>query len=166
MHDLKSVRNANRVLKSMDEYLNSFRNDIEKVYYLSKKGREYIGASASKARAKTQNVGHFLTRNQLYVHLNQPRTWQNEMKLKVGDFYVMCDAKFEENGMPVFVEVDCQQHMIINKSKADKYRKLKELAGNFKFKLIWVTEIESRREKLRELSIGLPNEIYTLGEIS
>lgn len=165
MHDLKSVRNANRVLKSMDEYLNSFRNDIEKVYYLSKKGREYIGASELKARAKTQNVGHFLTRNQLFVHLKQPRTWRNEIKIKVGDFYVVCDAKFEENGIPVFVEVDCQQQMIINKSKVDKYRKLREMTKK-DFKLIWVTEIESRREKLRELSIGLPNEIYTLGEIS
>ena len=89
----------------------------------------------------------------------------NEIKIKVGDFYVVCDAKFEENGVPVFVEVDCQQQMIINKSKVDKYRKLREMT-NKDFKLIWVTEIESRREKLRELSIGLPNHVYTLGEIS
>ncbi|MBT2603710.1 replication-relaxation family protein [Bacillus sp. ISL-53] len=163
MHDLKSVRNANRVLQSMSEYLGSFRNDIEKVYYLNKKGREYVGCNI--ARAKTQNVGHFLARNQLFVHLKQPRTWQNELKIKAGNLSLVCDAKFEENGVPVFVEVDCQQHMIVNKSKVDKYRKIKEMTG-FHFKLVWVTEIESRKDKLRELSFGLPGHVYTLGEIS
>jgi len=86
------------------------------------------------------------------------------MKIKAGDFSVICDAKFEDNGIPVFVEVDCQQQMIINKQKADKYRKLKEMTGQ-KFYLIWVTEIESRKDKLRELSFGLPGRVYTLGEI-
>lgn len=146
----------------MSEYLGSFRNDLEKVYYLNKKGREYVGCNV--ARAKTQNVGHFLTRNQLYMHLKQPRTWQNEIKIKAGDLYVTCDAKFEDNGVPVFVEVDCQQQMIINKQKAEKYRKIKEMTG-FNFQLVWVTEIESRQDKLRELSIGIPGRVYTLEEI-
>ncbi|MGE7880176.1 replication-relaxation family protein [Peribacillus muralis] len=162
MHDLKSVRNANRILKSMSEFLGSFRNDLEKVYYLNKKGREHVGCNI--ARHKTQNIDHFLTRNQLYVHLKQPRTWQNELRIKAGDFSVICDAKFEDNGIPVFVEVDCQQHMIINKQKADKYRKLKEITGQ-KFHLIWVTEIESRKDKLRELSFGIPGRVYSLNEI-
>ncbi|MFJ7681142.1 replication-relaxation family protein [Peribacillus butanolivorans] len=162
MHKLKSARNANRILQSMSEYLSSFRKDVEKVYYLNKKGREYVGCKNS--RAKTQNIGHFLTRNQLFVHLKQPRTWQNELKIKAGDFSVICDAKFEDNGIPVFVEVDCQQMMMINKQKADKYRKLKEMTGQ-KFYLIWVTEIESRKDKLRKLSFGLPGRVYTLSEI-
>lgn len=146
----------------MSEYLGSFRNDLEKVYYLNKRGREYVGCNI--ARSKTQNVGHFLTRNQLYVHLKQPRTWQNEMKIKAGDLCVTCDAKFEDNGVPVFVEVDCQQQMNVNKQKADKYRQIKEMTG-FNFQLVWVTEIESRQDKLRELSFGIPGRVYTLSEI-
>ena len=74
LHDLKGVRNANRILQGMSEYLGTFRHEKEKVYYLSQKGRDQI--ASFNIRKKTQNIEHFLLRNQLYIHLEKPKGWR------------------------------------------------------------------------------------------
>ena len=162
IHDLKSPRNANRILNSMSDYLSSFRLGLEKVYYLNKNGREFVNQPT--VRKKTPNVEHFLTRNQLWIYMQRPKEWKNEAKVIVGDSSIVCDAQTYQGDIPVFIEVDVSQSMQVNKQKIQKYRKLKELSKD-PFYVVWVTKIDSRRKRISELSQGLPGYIYTLEEI-
>ena len=162
IHRLGGDRNANRILNDMGGYLGTFRHGLENVYYLNKDGRDRVGAEV--IRKKTPNIQHFLLRNQLWIHLNMPRTWENEIKLSVGDISIISDAKFEKNGIKVFVEVDRTQPMSKNRAKIERYKKIKELTGE-SFHLLWITELESRRPKLNELMAGLNGRVYTLKEI-
>lgn len=162
IHNLKGDRNANRILNDMGQYLHSFRNGLENVYYLSKEGRERIKHDV--IRKKTPQVQHYLLRNQLWIHLKYPATWKNEVKIKVGDLSVVCDAIFKNNKTNVFVEVDLSQPMAENKRKIDKYRKIRDLTKQ-EFILVWVTELESRRAKLTELMDDLQGKVYTQIEI-
>lgn len=164
MHNIKTSANANRVLRGLSEYVSSFRFGLEKVYYLNKAGRERV--QCTKIRKKTPNVQHYLLRNQFYIYKKYPATWENEMKFKVDKISLICDAEYREfyNGKRCFVEIDISQPMSNNKSKIDKYRKIKELTGA-DFNLIWVTELESRRHKLMKMCEGLPGKVYTLQDI-
>lgn len=162
VHNLKGDRNANRFLNDMSQYLCSYRHGLENVYYLSKEGRERIKCEV--IRKKTPNIQHFLLRNQLWIYLKCPSSWQNEIKVNVGDTSIICDAKYNMNGVPVFVEVDISQPMNVNKRKIDKYKRMKELT-NEPFHLAWVTEIGSRRPKLIELCEGLSGRVFTFNEI-
>lgn len=162
IHDLKSPRNANRILNSMSDYLSSFRLGLEKVYYLNKNGRELVNNHV--IRKKTPNVEHYLTRNQLWIHMQKPTEWENEVKLKAGDFSIVCDAKTVQRDIPVFVEVDVTQSMQENKRKIEKYKELKKV-GKQKFHVVWVTKLQSRKDRINELSYGLTGHVYTLGEI-
>jgi hypothetical protein len=100
----------------------------------------------------------------LWVALRKPHTWENELKIIVGDISVVCDAKFVKNGIQAFVEVDISQPMIKNRAKIEKYRKIQELTGE-KFHVVWITELESRRPKLNELMTGMSGKVYTFNEI-
>lgn len=162
IHNLKGDRNANRILNDMDQYLHSFRHGMEKVYYLSKEGRERI--KAKTIRKKTPNVQHFLLRNQLWIHLKCPASWKNEVRIKVGDKSIVCDAMYQNKGSHVFVEVDISQPMAVNMKKIERYHQIRDLTKQ-EFYLIWVTELESRRSKLKELAGDLPCAVYTLNEI-
>ena len=162
IHDLKSPRNANRILHSMSDYLSSFRLGLEKVYYLNKNGRELVNSQV--IRKKTPNVEHYLTRNQLWIHMQKPKEWENEVKLKAGDFSIICDAKTSQRGIPVFIEVDITQSMQENKRKIEKYRELKKISNQV-FHVVWVTKLDSRKKRINELSYGLTGHVYTLEEI-
>lgn len=163
IHNLKGDRNANRFLNDMEEYLASFRHGLEKVYYLNKAGRDRVNCDV--IRKKTPQIQHFLIRNQLWIHLKRPHTWENEIKITAGDTSIVCDSKFTAKGnIPVFVEVDVSQPMAQNQRKIEKYKRFKELVGE-PFHLVWITELESRRPKLTELSSGLSGHVYTLKEI-
>lgn len=163
IHDLKGDRNANRFLMSMDEYLGSFRNGLEKVYYLNKAGRERIGSTI--IRKKTPNIDHFLLRNQLWIHLNRPADWENEIKVQVADVSIVCDAKFTAPGnIPTFVEIDIHQPMANNQKKIEKYKRIKELTDQ-KFRVIYATATETRKPKLNVLLMGLAGRVYTSNEI-
>lgn len=164
LNGLGGDRNANRVLKSMDDYLGSFRHGLEKVYYLNQKGRERIGSDV--IRKKTQNVQHFLIRNQLFIHLGRPASWENEIRVVVNNkTLLIADAKFERKGQTVFIEADSQQTMAKNRAKIERYRHLKKISGD-SFHLVWVTELESRRVKLERLMEGLSGKVFTLSEIN
>lgn len=136
---------------------------MEKVYYLSKAGRERIGHDV--VRKKIPNVEHYLLRNQLYIQLGQPRTWDTEIKIKLGDQAIVCDAMFRAKGnVMVFVEADNTQPMIKNQAKIEKYKKFKEMTTE-PFHVLWVTQIESRKAKITELMSGLKGHVYTISEI-
>ncbi|MEN2468221.1 replication-relaxation family protein, partial [Ornithinibacillus sp. JPR2-1] len=82
IHDLKSDRNARRILQQMSSYLSSFY-DGQKIYYLSKEGREKINCNI--IRTKITTAKHYLMRNDLYIHLKQPANWRNEVKMISGE---------------------------------------------------------------------------------
>lgn len=162
IHDLKGDRNANRILNGMSEYICSFRNGLEKVYYLNKNGREFVDHDV--IRKKTANVEHFITRNQLWIYLRRPKDWENEVQIKAGDISIVCDAKTSQNGFPAFVEVDISQPMQVNKAKIEKYKKIQKLSKD-PFYVVWVTKFSSRKKKLMELSAGLNVHVFTSEEI-
>lgn len=159
LHNLGGKRNANKVLKELEPYLHHFREG-ENVYYLSREGREYTGAT--KIRKKTPMVKHFLIRNDAYLFFKRPFTWDTEVKVKAGEITIIPDAIFKRDNKHHFVEIDHIQKMIVNRSKIEKYHKL---ASKLKFCLVWVTTSEHRRKRLTELCHGLEVQIYTLEEM-
>lgn len=160
MHNLKGDRNATHFLRSMSDYLCSFR-DGENVYYLSAAGRERIGCP--KIRKRTMQADHFLLRNQVYIACGRPSSWKNEMKIHVpGMATVIADAVFKRDGVYYFIEIDIAQKMSENTRKIDRYRKLYDAKP---FKLIFATTTEYRRKKLMKMCQGMDTEIYTREEL-
>lgn len=162
INNLKGARNANRVLKDMERYLSSFY-DGSKIYYLNKEGRNLVNCNA--IRKKSTTVQHYLMRNDLYVHYNQPTTWKNEVRLISGEgkdkITVVADARFIHNGRYHIIEIDNLQKMNKNRIKIDKYRRLIE-RNSFKGMpvLIWFTTSPYRQETLLELCDGLDVKVY------
>lgn len=162
LHDLKSDRNAQRILKEMEKYLSSFFVG-QNVYYLNKEGRERVNCDV--IRKKTLNANHYLMRNDVYIAFGCPESWQSEIRIisQKGNnkITVVCDALFEANNRTHIVEIDNTQTMKKNRAKIKKYRRLVErnvLGKNPKF--IWVTTTSYRREKLLELCEGLDVDVY------
>lgn len=163
LHDLGGDRNANRILRNMRQYLSYFSHGKEYVYYLNANGRAVVGCD--KVRKRTQQAAHTLLRNQLYLRIGKPADWRNEIRVKVGDVDIICDAKFEaKGGSPVFVEVDVEQRMTENFAKIYRYKRISELSGD-DFFVIFVTQTEHRRAKLAEACEGLSAKIYTAMDI-
>ncbi len=158
LHDLKSDRNAQKVLQRMSPYLNTFK-DGQNIYYLNSKGRSRV--ECDKVRKKTGNINHYLMRNALYVAYGSPETWENEMRIKLGKITVVPDAIFQLDNRYFIVEVDNTQTMKKNRTKIDKYRRLIERnAFRNVPKIIWMTTTEYRRNKLLELCEGLDADVY------
>lgn len=164
LHRLGSARNASRVLKDMSDYVTYFL-DGEAVYYLTKAGREAVGAV--KVRKKSLQARHFVMRNQMYIALGCPSSWINEAKLSVaGHVTIIADALFKRGEQFNVVEVDNTQRMSENRAKIAKYRKLLEL-GVFKEPPIfyWITKTEYRRKQLLKLCEGLNVKVYTVNDL-
>jgi hypothetical protein len=151
---LGSYRNATRILKTVEPYLSSFR-DSENIYYLNKEGRERI--NCKKVRKKTLQARHYLMRNELYLALNQPSTWKNEMRIK--NIGIIADAMYKNGNRHVFIEVDHLQKMSQNRVKIEKYRKLSN------FDLIWVTTTDHRRKRLLKLCEGMSVRVFTIDDL-
>lgn len=157
LHNLKSDRNAYRVVKRLEPYTNVFKDRSTNVYYLNKKGREAV--NCSKKRMKLTTSQHYLMRNDLYIHLQCPRSWRNEVKIthRSNDNIttVVADAHFKSNRHYI-VEIDNMQKMQKNRQKVERYRRLVE-KGVFDGMpgLIWVTSTEYRKRVLEDLCDGL-----------
>lgn len=157
LHDLKSDRNAYRVIKDLEPYMNHFLDAGKRVYCLNKKGREAV--NCDKIRKKLTSAKHYIVRNDLYIHLNQPSSWRNEIRIKYESskdkIINVADAHFKTDRHYI-VEIDNTQKMYKNKIKIDKYRRMIE-KNVFKGMpgLIWVTTTNYRQEVLRELCDGL-----------
>src|SRR5699024_4271562 len=54
LHDLKSIRNAYRVIKQLEPYVNVFKDNGTNVYYLNKVGREYVNSSKERTKITTK----------------------------------------------------------------------------------------------------------------
>ncbi|POD43921.1 hypothetical protein BKM15_26465 [Pseudomonas syringae pv. syringae] len=165
IHDLKSDRNAQRVLKQMEEYLHVI-NVGENIYYLNANGREVIGCD--KVRKSTGNVQHYIMRNYLYIELGCPSEWKNEMKITNGEgrdkIACIADALIKKGDFFTVIEVDNTQTMKENQKKVDKYRTLRYRGafGMFAPKFVWITTTEHRRKELLKANEGLHVEVYTI----
>jgi hypothetical protein len=169
--NLGSIRNVNRILKSMEKYLDSFRAH-EKVYALSKTGRDFIGSE--NIYQIPNQVKHVLMRNHLYLEYNCPEQWKVEAPVIVNDKKILVADVFFRTKMnqPIFAEIDNTQKMIQNKQKVQEYKALKDM-GIIQKKmkvfpiLVWYTTTEKRRKKLEQLCFEheLKYNIYTLDDL-
>lgn len=159
IHNLGGKRNANKILQNMGEYLSSWR-ERETIYYLSREGREYTGAT--KVRKKSPQAEHFLMRNDTYIFFGMPTTWRTELKVKKNDVSIVPDALFQHRNTLHLLEVDRTQYVANNKKKIDRYRKLAQYGP---FKLVWITTSPHRKNRLKSLSEGLDYIVYTIDEI-
>jgi hypothetical protein len=152
--NIDKVRTMNDILSSMSPFLNHTRM-YENIYYLSKKGRDFIGSD--KVVKKTSQLEHKLMRNDVRIYYDYPRDWRNEVeqKMTIGGKKksIVADAVFTLDGTMYFVEIDNEQKMINNKKKIDFYKDFFRLAGeklNKECVLIFYTNTELRRKQLYE----------------
>lgn len=159
LHRLGGVRNANRILKDMEEFLNVVRLH-ENVYYLNSEGRQRVGAD--RVLKKTHQIQHHLMRNSLFINYGCPASWKNEVKLTVkGELSIIADAVFHIGGVYHIIEIDRTQKMSENRNKINKYRRLLEIGEFAKTpKFIWVTTTEYRRKQLLHASEGLNVRVF------
>lgn len=161
-----TIHNTNRILRNLSDYLNSFRDGYQSIYYLNSLGREYV--DCDKVRKKTNQVQHIIMRNQFWLFYKCPRDWRNEVKISDGKTTVIADALFTRNGFYHFLEVDRLQMMKENRLKIARYKSLLEsLVKQFGYypTLVWVTTTEHRRRQLEKASEGLKVKVYTINEI-
>jgi hypothetical protein len=157
MHRLGSDRNARKVLQNMEEFISSFR-DGEKIYYLNQEGRDRV--QCKKVRKKTVQAGHYLMRNELFIKFGYPSSWMNEVKFGYEDIaLVIADAIFKKDGIYHIVEVDHMQKMSKNRTKIERYQKIREKGV---FKLVWITTTDYRRKQIQKLCDGLEVEAFTI----
>jgi Replication-relaxation len=129
IHNLKSDRNALKVLGEMKEYLHvkpSPERSNENIYYLNKNGCEYVGQN--EERRWVQSVEHYLMRNDLFIHYQQPNPFniEPEIVLREGmtQKIIKPDATFIRDNQYYFLEVDRTQKMNENKKKLESYAEL------------------------------------------
>jgi hypothetical protein len=158
IHQLGSNRNATRIMKNLESYTNHFLLN-ENIYYLNKKGRELLGSE--KVVTKSIQVEHTIMRNDMYIHFECPKLWQNEYKVPNPEFTILPDAIFSVKGIQYFLEVDHMQKMKKNMEKLLKYKRFKEMElwqkknmGRFPVVLFY-TNKESRKQKLIESNPGV-----------
>lgn len=162
LNNLKSIGNAQRVMRQMRPFVNSFY-DGQNIYYLNDLGRERVNCNVIRKRISTAQ--HYLMRNDLYIHLNQPSNWKNEIRMISGQdknkITVVADAHFIHNNKHHIIEIDHTQKMKKNRAKIDKYRRLIERNSfNGMPTIHFVTTTAYRREMLLELCEGLDCKIY------
>jgi hypothetical protein len=153
----------------MAEYLCHFR-DGENIYYLSSEGRDRIECDV--VRKKTTHVQHFIMRNQLYIYMKCPSTWENEPKFGFKEdksITINPDAYFiNMEGRKCFVEIDNIQKMSMNREKIKKYAKfIKSTIWGVQPMVVWVTNSENRQKKLIAecQSAEVPSKVYTINDI-
>lgn len=165
-----SNRHTNRILHSLSEYLSSIREGYQSIYYLSAKGKAYVGCD--KVRKKGGHVHHTVMRNDMWFFQDCPRDWRNEIKVSDGSATVIVDAMFTDNwDRKHFLEIDSTQTMAENRNKIHRYKELykngliEEKLGHFPT-VVWLTVTEHRRQELKKACEGLPVAmVYTTNDI-
>ena len=156
IHDLKSDRNALKVLGRMKEYFHIQNYGGMHVYYLNKEGRAVVGIE--KELKWTAQVAHDIMRNDIYASYGCPGDWkiEHEMKffpqLSTIEKTIVADATFTHEGIFHILEVDRKQNMVENRKKIDTYAELWPLLIQ-KFghhpSLLFYTDVPLRKEKLK-----------------
>lgn len=169
IHDLKSYRNACRVVKQLENYTSVSFHNKSKVIYLNKAGRELIG-SINEIK-KTSLTDHMLYCNDAYIILNCPSDWRREesfeieqqalssLEIKINGLSrkaittkkVIADATFERNGYLHLIEIDNTRKMIDNKKKIETYSELFKQKRDKVLKLNIFTTTNDRKYKFEKL---------------
>ena len=164
INNLGSDRNAHRILHDMekDKLISSIRME-RKIYFLSRNGAEMIGVHYNEL--KKSEIIHILMRNDMYIKLGMPETWEKERGVQWGNDRLIPDARFVQNGVYHFVEVDHKQQMRTNEEKIKKYKELSDIIFNqynHHPVLIWYTMSEVRKKKLHDLcsKAGIKFKVY------
>lgn len=164
IHDLKSYRNACRVVKQLSPYLHEVFHAKEKVVYLNKEGRDLIGSK--KERKANTLIEHTLLANEAYLHFNCPLDWKREYVLeekpkssikglhigglKLASKKVIADAAFTRNDYLYLIEIDNTRKMIDNRKKIKTYLEMLRPSH----KLIIFTTTEDRKRKFEGMLKG------------
>jgi hypothetical protein len=183
IHDLKSYRNACRIITShLRPFIHETYYQKEKVMYLNKKGREFIASEKGDIQIN-QHTLHSLLRNEVYMHFKCPFDWKNEHTLEAnakgqisGEILfqgltlsnkkkVIADAVFSRNGYLYVIEVDNERKMIDNKKKIESYKEILPVYKNQNPVLYFFTKTESRKGKLQEWLKGINHKVMTFEEI-
>lgn len=166
---LGTIRNTNRVLGRLSEYLTSIRDGYQSIYYLNKNGRAYVGCD--KIRKKGGHVAHTIYRNEFWLFSGCPSDWRSEVKVSDGKTTVVTDAMFMRALRYNFLEVDREQTMKENRVKVARYKALADEGlitqklGHFPT-VVWLTTSDYRRKQLQEACKSLPNtQVYTIADI-
>jgi hypothetical protein len=166
---LGAVRNTNRVLLELSDYLQSIREGYQTIYYLSREGKAYV--ECDKVRKKGGHVTHTIMRNDFWIYNGFPYEWKNEIKVSDGKATIIVDAMYKKSNQQHFLEVDNIQPMRENKVKIAKYIALynngtiAKSLGHFPT-VVWLTTTELRRKQLSEACKALPGaKIYTMDDI-
>src|SRR5690625_2086646 len=158
-------RNAHRILHDMekDKLISSVRRD-QKVYFLSGSGKNFIGSTKELKQSHKQ---HMLMKNDIYIKVGMPNSWQTEIPIKFNDQekYLIPDAMFNVENKLKFIEIDNLQAMQTNDEKILRYGKLfKAMFRQYKEHptLIWYTLTEIRKKKIEESCVkqGIKFKIY------
>ncbi|KWW17950.1 hypothetical protein AS888_20785 [Peribacillus simplex] len=183
IHDLKSYRNACRVIKQLEPYIHVTFFGKEKVIYLNKAGRELIGSS--KEVKRNSLMEHTLLCNEAYLHFNCPLDWKTEFRIESKEAVptfgiqfmglspakkkIVSDAAFNRNGYIHLIEIDNTRSMIDNRKKIDAYAEvLQELKKNTAPILnIFTTNIERKRKfELWIKEKNIHGQVKTFSEIN
>lgn len=166
---LGAVRNTNRVLLGLSNYLQNIREGHQTIYYLSREGKAYV--ECDKIRKKGGHVAHTIMRNDFWIYNGFPFEWDNEMKVSDSKTTIIADAMYKKNGQHYFLEVDNIQPMRENKVKIKKYNELfhngsvARSLGQFP-SVIFLTTTELRRKQLQDALKSLPGaKVYTMTDI-
>lgn len=169
LHGLGGDRNAQKVLKQMEEYLCSFREEgYGAVYYLNKVGRQMIGSH--RVVKRTLQVRHALMRNDFFFYMRCPINWKHEVKVTDGTTTLVTDVHFIKNRVHHFLEVDNTQSMAENAAKIKRYRELFDRGGFQKqfgyFPTLYIVTVSrSRVRRFEEMCKGLPAQVYCIEDI-
>lgn len=155
VHDMRGIRNANRIMADMKPYVSKAVHGKEYVYYLNKEGHSLIGEGIVVSRGK---MAHALLRNEAWLHLYRPDDWQIETEIRYKkngeEKRIIPDVKFrDEEGILHAVEVDRSQKMKINEEKLRKYEEFTQIYKqkyNGKMPVIHFFTITKYREKKLE----------------
>ena len=161
-----------------DELIQSFRLEA-KVYYLTKKGRDWIGSE--KEVTKTLQVKHYLMRNDMYIFLGYPENFKVEFEYRFKgtinndeilikkEMMLRSDGYYIKGNTPHFLEVDNTQSMKENRKKIELYKHLTTYLSSVNVTpiIVFYTSSDVRQKKLQDYckELGVKAEIYTRKDI-
>ena len=184
IHNLKSYRNACRIVKQLENYTSVSFHNKHKVVYLNKAGRELIGSD--KEIKKTSILDHMLYCNEAYIDLKCPLDWRREVpfvvsttkpssleikvnglsRAAVAEKRIIADAAFSRNGYEYMVEIDNTRTMLDNAKKMNSYSELFR-SMNKLCKLLIYTTTDDRKRKFEKMILEgkVMGEVKTFSEI-
>ena len=181
IHDLKSYRNACWTLKRVEPYTNTTFYNREKVFYLNKEGRALIGSE--KEIKANQNLEHTLLRNDVYIYLNCPVTWESEKVLEYASEQpnlsgiivrgvnvatkkkIVSDGYYLRNGYTHVVEIDNKRDMMDNHKKIISYKECFKYLDTPRLEMFTTTLDRKRKLEKWLQEYNLRGEIKTYEEI-